>query len=36
VLAGLADAAALVVGLDGKTVRGARTKDGRRRTCWRR
>jgi hypothetical protein len=26
VLAGLADAAALVVGLDGKTVRGARTK----------
>jgi hypothetical protein len=28
VLAGLADAAALVVGLDGKTVRGARTKDG--------
>lgn len=28
-LAGLADAAALVVGLDGKTVRGARTKDGK-------
>ena len=29
VMAGLADAAALVIALDGKTVRGARTKDGK-------
>ncbi len=28
VMAGLADAAALIIALDGKTVRGARTKDG--------
>jgi predicted transposase YbfD/YdcC len=29
VLAGLADAAAIVIALDGKTIRGARTKDGK-------
>jgi hypothetical protein len=29
VMAGLADAAAVIVALDGKTVRGARTKDGK-------
>jgi hypothetical protein len=29
VMAGLADAATVIVALDGKTVRGARTKDGK-------
>jgi hypothetical protein len=34
VMAGLADAGTLVIALDGKTVRGARGKTGKARTCW--
>jgi hypothetical protein len=36
VMAGLAGAGTLVIALGGTTVRGARTRDRRRRICWRR